>query len=82
MVRIYECLPLLCPKCSQPMRIIAFIQDPPVIEKILRHIGEPTEPPEVLPARGPPQREMAFPQEDASCAWPEMDQTAGSGDDD
>ena len=32
----------LCPKCSKPMRIIAFIQDPPVIEKILHHIGEPT----------------------------------------
>jgi len=23
-VRIYECLPLTCPKCGEPMRIIAF----------------------------------------------------------
>jgi len=35
LVRIYECLPLLCPRCSQPMRIVAFIHDPPVIERIL-----------------------------------------------
>jgi hypothetical protein len=81
LVRIYECLPLLCPNCSKPMRIIAFIQDPPVIEKILRHIGEPTQAPEVLPARGPPQGEMDFDQGVDSGEWPEMDQTAGSDDD-
>ena len=51
LVRIYECLPLLCPRCNRPMRILAFIQDPPVIEKILHHIDEPTQPPKVLPAR-------------------------------
>ena len=54
LVRIYECLPLLCPRCGEPMRIIAFILDPPVIERILTHIGEPTTPPAVLPARAPP----------------------------
>ena len=30
LVRIYECLPLLCPRCGEPMRIIAFVLDPPV----------------------------------------------------
>jgi len=38
------------------MRIIAFALDPPVIERILTHIGEPTKPPAVLSARSPPQR--------------------------
>ena len=38
LVRIYECLPLLCPRCGEPMRIIAFVLDPPVIERILRHM--------------------------------------------
>ena len=42
------------------MRIIAFVLDPPVIERILTHIGEPTTAPIVLPARSPPQSEMAF----------------------
>ena len=81
LVRIYECLPLLCPKCSKPMRIIAFIQDPPVIEKILHHIGEPTRAPELVPARAPPQGEMEFQQGTESVEWLEMDQTVGRGDD-
>jgi hypothetical protein len=63
------------------MRIIAFIQDPPVIKRILHHISEPTQPPEVLPARAPPQAEMDFNSAAGPGDWPEMDQTAGSGDD-
>jgi hypothetical protein len=35
LVRIYECLPLLCPPCGEAMRIVAFIHEPPVIERIL-----------------------------------------------
>ena len=79
LVRIYECLPLLCPRCGQPMRIIAFVLDPPVIERILHHIGEPTEPPAILPARSPPQGELGFDQDTGGDPWPGMDQTAGSG---
>jgi hypothetical protein len=33
---------------------------PPVVERILGHIGEPTEAPAVLPARSPPQGELPF----------------------
>ena len=36
--RIYEVDPLLCPKCGGAMRVIALIQDPKVIDKILRHL--------------------------------------------
>ena len=79
LVRIYECLPLRCPKCGEPMRIIAFVLDQPTIERILDHIGEPTQPPAVLPARSPPQLEFGFDQTLATDAWPEMDQTAGQG---
>jgi len=56
LVRIYECLPLSCPKCGEPMRIIAFVLDRPTIERILDHIGESMQPPKVLPARSPPNR--------------------------
>jgi hypothetical protein len=31
--------PLTCPKCQGQMRIIAFIEDEEVIQKILRHLG-------------------------------------------
>lgn len=36
---IYEVDPLLCPKCNGAMRIIAFIEEQPVIKKILSHLG-------------------------------------------
>jgi hypothetical protein len=81
LVRIYECLPLLCTRCDKPMRIVAFIQDPPVIEKILEHIGEPAQAPEVLPARGPPQAELEFGSEAGFDDWPEMDQRVRPTDD-
>jgi hypothetical protein len=79
LARIYECLPLTCQKCGQPMRLIAFIMEPVVVEKILSHIGEPTEPPAVSPARAPPQVEMDFDQVaqfDQGDGWPDMDQSA------
>ena len=44
------------------MRIIAFITEKPLIERILAHIGEPYAPSAVLPARGPPQAEFEFDQ--------------------
>jgi len=81
LARIYECLPLLCPRCGEPMRIIAFVLDPPVIERILRHIGEPVEPPAILPARSPPQGEIAFDQSAGQPEWPDLDQAAGQVDD-
>ncbi|MFC1816317.1 IS91 family transposase, partial [Thermodesulfobacteriota bacterium] len=36
--KIYNIDPL-CPKCHATMRIISFIEDEGVIEKILRHLG-------------------------------------------
>jgi hypothetical protein len=80
LVRIYECLPLRCPKCGEPMRIIAFVLDRPTIERILDHIGEPTQPPKVLPARSPPQLAFGFDQTVAGADWPEMDQASGRAD--
>ena len=36
---VYEVDPLICPRCAGPMRIIALIEQPAVIEKILAHLG-------------------------------------------
>ena len=52
LARIYEVLPLLCPKCGGEMKIIAFINEAVVIREILNHLGEPTSPPMLKPARG------------------------------
>ena len=37
------------------MRVIAAIDDAPLVEKILAHLGLPTERPVISPARAPPQ---------------------------
>jgi len=36
--KIYEVDPLVCPKCQGEMRIIAFIEIPHIIKKILKHL--------------------------------------------
>ncbi len=56
-VRI-EVFPLLCPLCGAGMRIIAFITDAPTLRDILAHCGEPTAPPRIAPARGPPRWDL------------------------
>ncbi len=35
---VYEVNPLQCPKCLHEMRIVAIINDPLVVEKILKHL--------------------------------------------
>lgn len=37
---VYEVDPLVCPKCGGQMRVIALIQEPAVIDQILRHLRE------------------------------------------
>jgi hypothetical protein len=59
LARIYEILPLQCPLCGAQMRIIAFLTAAPAVNAILGHLGEPTSPPEVAPARGPPLWDQA-----------------------
>jgi hypothetical protein len=37
--RVYDVDPLVCSRCAGSMRIIAFMEQPAVIEKILRHLA-------------------------------------------
>jgi len=60
--------------------IIAFVRKRPVIVRIFAHIGKPTRPPAVRPARPPPQGEFQFDQTLGPDDRPEMDQTAELGD--
>ena len=53
------------------MRIIAFVTDRQAIHSILTYLGEPTAPPEVAPARGPPLWEQA-----AQFHWDDTPTTA------
>ena len=54
LARIYNLFPLICPDCGSEMRVISVIQDKSVINKILKSVGEATEPPVISTARGPP----------------------------
>ena len=67
LARIYEVFPLLCPLCGAEMRIIAFITDPSTVRDILDHLGEPTAPPRIAPARGPPLWEATGAAHDPSA---------------
>ena len=37
--KVYETDPLTCPKCQGEMAIISFIDQPAVVQKILKHLG-------------------------------------------
>ena len=56
--KAYQADPLVCPKCKGPMRVIALIDDPGVVRRILEHLGrwapEPAE-------RGPPAQAPEWP---------------------
>jgi len=54
LARIHEVFPLVYPRCGAAMRIIAFVTDTSAIRDILLHLGEPTAPPRIAPARGSP----------------------------
>ena len=49
-----------CEKCGGPMRLIACIDTPAAIQRILSHLGLPTDVPKKAPARSPPEREFEF----------------------
>lgn len=65
LARIYEAFRLQCPICHASMRIIAFVNDPAAVGKILDHIGESAQPPRIALARGPPLWKAAAAAEQA-----------------
>jgi hypothetical protein len=63
--KVWAADPLACPQCGGRLRIISFIEDPAIIEKILRHLQlwNP-------PARPPPPRASVTVEPDADfLAW-------------
>ncbi len=55
MRRVFSIDVLACAGCGGRLRFLATIEDPPVVTKILAHLGLPTERPAIIPARPPPQ---------------------------
>jgi len=48
-----------CPSCPGRMRVVAYLDDPTVTSKILEHLGLPSQPPPIAPARERPQLDLA-----------------------
>ena len=53
-LRVWHVDPLRCPVCQHPMRVIAVIDDPQLVPKILRHLGLWQDPPAGLSPPGLP----------------------------
>jgi len=49
-----------CHHCGGELRLVACIDDPDAIAKILTHLGLPTVAPPIAPARSPPQAEFDY----------------------
>jgi len=45
-----------CPRCGGRLRLLALIERTRIVERILWHLGLPTDRPEPRPARAPPPR--------------------------
>ena len=55
--RIFEVDPLRCPRCGHAMRVVGFITQPPVIDRILTHLRRHAPP--ARRARAPPRHRTA-----------------------
>ncbi len=51
--RVFAIDILACPDCGGRLRLLATIEERPVVEKILTHLGLPVDPPRPSPARTP-----------------------------
>jgi uncharacterized protein YbaR (Trm112 family) len=64
---------LACPECGGRLQLLATIEEAAVVEKILRHLGLPVEPPAPARARAPTWLVPALPgiesDAEASQAW-------------
>jgi hypothetical protein len=49
--RVFDIDVLICERCSGRVRVIAAIEEPKTIQKILNHLGLPSKPPPITPCR-------------------------------
>jgi hypothetical protein len=63
---------LKCPRCSTAMTVVAFLSDPSVVRRILRHLRLPTDAPPISPARSPAEERLDLIEWDPAEAWAEV----------
>lgn len=65
--QVYEVDPLFCPRCGKTMRVIAVIERPAVIRRILDHLGLSYVPPSLRAPPDPPGGQVADRPREWSC---------------
>ena len=62
--RVWSIDVLACQTCGGRVHLVATIEHPAVVWRILSHLGLPTKVPQPLPARAPPEtpRQSVFPE--------------------
>ncbi len=60
MQRVFKVDVLVCPHCGGPRKVLDLLTDPAVLDRILRHLELPAEPPLIAAARGPPEPPLPF----------------------
>ncbi len=58
--RVFQIDVETCPRCAGRMKIVAALTDPAQARRYLSHVGLPTQAPEPMPARAPPQTQWTF----------------------
>ena len=58
--RVFEIDALICPHCGGKRSLIALLTDGCVVRRILEHLGLPSSPPSLAPARAPPMTLLAW----------------------
>jgi len=53
-------LPLVCPRCSGAMRILAFVTEAATVRRILDHMGKGITPAPLSPSQAPPCADFAW----------------------
>jgi len=59
--RVFAIDVLVCPRCAGPLTVLAYLTEAAVVDKILTHLGLPTRPPPIAPARSPEQQDLFEP---------------------
>ncbi|MFH1529958.1 MAG: transposase [Pseudomonadota bacterium] len=75
--RVLDVDVLTCPECATSMTVIAFLTDPPVLRRILDHLGLPSSSPPLAPARSPLDEAGLFVDEDTVAEegdWPDPEE--------
>ena len=75
--RVFAIDILQCGKCGGKMQVIATIEDPAVVRKILNHLGLPSEAPRRASPRAPPQQSFGW-EEPPPDSYSQIDPTFDS----